>query len=66
MPVIGLVKLLVTAAAIVGAVQGLRALIERGRAARPQPGTDAVEMTECETCGIYVTGACERPDCPLA
>jgi hypothetical protein len=65
MPVIGLAKLLLTAAAILGAAAGVRALIARGRAARkPAPGSDAVEMTQCATCGIYVTGACERADCP--
>ncbi len=63
---IGLVKLVVTAAAILGAVQGVRALIQRGRAAAPKPGNEPVEMTECPACGIYVGGPCDKPDCPLA
>ena len=63
---IGLVKLVVTAAAIFGAVQGVRSLIARGRAARPQPGSEPVEMRECTACGIYAGAPCERDDCPLA
>ena len=65
MSVLALVKLLMTAAAVAGAAAGVRALIARGRAARqPAQRSDAVEMTQCEVCGVFVTGACERPDCP--
>jgi hypothetical protein len=68
MPVIALAKLLLLAAAIGGAAAGVRALARRGRAVRQQQktGRDAVEMTQCPTCAIYVTTACERADCPLA
>ncbi|MEQ9640603.1 MAG: hypothetical protein RIM84_11325 [Alphaproteobacteria bacterium] len=64
---IGLLKLVVAAAAIMGAVQGVRSLIQRGRAAPPaKTGTDAVEMNECAVCGIYAGAPCDKPECPLA
>ena len=63
---IGLIKLLAMAAVVGGATAGVRSLLARGRAARPpEPGSDAVEMTQCSVCEIYATGKCDRPDCPL-
>lgn len=37
----------------------------RSHSGKPKPDHDALDMMSCETCGKWVSVACERPDCPI-
>ncbi|MCP1337554.1 hypothetical protein [Futiania mangrovi] len=72
---LSLPKLLVLLA-VGGLVFGILALAGRGRRKSPRPVGKArkreaekappgvEDLTECPVCGVYASGACERPDCP--